>query len=877
MGAVFRATDTHLGREVAIKVLHSNIAAEPDRIARFEREARLLAALDHPNIASIYSFEAAVVEMPAGGEQLIHFLVMQLVEGSTLQDRLARSGVRLKEAVSIGLQIAHALQSAHEKGIVHRDLKPGNVMIDREGRVRLLDFGLAKALQGDMAGKLSSLSQDPTLVTPTRTGMVLGTAPYMSPEQARGEAVDQRSDIWAFGCLLYEMLTRRRAFPGRTASDSMARVLKSEPDWSLLPGEVPEAVSGLLRRCLQKEPGRRLRDARDIAISLEDMEGSETRPLNRAIGEKAPRRNAWVKWSIPAVVGIVMLCRLPSFTRGPETKPQVIRFEQRLQSPFDLSRAGHVGPAVALSPDGRSLVWVDTGGETTRLFMRALDSHEVQSIPGTEGAVAPFFSPDSLWLGFVADGLLKKVPLHGGSPKEICEIEHLHGASWGDDGIIVFNDGGYRPLAFVAASGGTVQSVRAADGAEVFGEYPFVLPGSEYVLTNPTSKSQMNLFSLKSGRVVSLAMKGRSPAYVSSGHLVWIDESGLMAAQFDLESESIVGESVLVVKNVLTERTYASHFTVSTTGHLAYLQGDKIEEPYVPVWVDLNGKKMTTGLRGGEILSPRLSPDGNRLLFSRADATWSFWIGDLDRGVLDRFTRDEGDDFWGEWSPDGRRVFFNGVRGGGWANLFSKASDAGEPERWITKAEGHVIPMGFADDGRLMILTVATGTAQGFDVFSLQLDGNSSMEPLLAEEYIETHPALSPSGEWLAFTSNESGNLEVYAKPFRGGGGVVRISGNGGQEPLWSPDGRRLYYRSRDGRRVVAAELEFGGGLRVTEEHQIFEGNYRPGFMYGPLWDIHPDGDRFIMLEVQGPESPTDIKVVVNWVEELKELVPVDR
>ncbi len=878
MGAVFRATDTHLGREVAIKVLPSNLAADPERVARFEREARLLASLDHPNIAAIYAFETAVVHFPAGGEQSIHFLVMQLVEGSTLQDRLARSGMRLQDALSIGLQIAHALESAHEKGIVHRDLKPGNVMVDSEGRVRLLDFGLAKALHGDTAEDQQLLSQDPTMDTPTRAGTVLGTAPYMSPEQARGEAVDQRSDIWAFGCLLYEMLTRTRAFPGRTATDSMARVLEGEPDWSLIPGEVPETISGLLHRCLQKDPGRRLRDARDIAISLEDIEASETRPLDRAVVEKAPRRSGWVTWIIPAVaVVLAVLGWLRPFTQNPQPPSKVYRFAQPLKSPLDLSQAGHVGSAVALSPDGRYLVWVETAGTTTQLFMRALDSPDARPIPGTEGAVVPFFSPDSLWVAFEADGWLKKVSLQGGSPKEICEVEHLHGASWGDDGIIVFSDGGFSPLSYVACNGGTPRHIVAADGAEVHAEYPFVLPGSRFVLTGPPGQNRIDLLSLKNGQAVPLVMNGRTPSYLPSGHLVWIEGADLVAARFDLESMSIVGDALPVVKGVLTEQAYASHYTISKAGHLAYLPGGEVEHPFVPIWVDLKGETTDTGLPGGEIMSPRLSPDGNRLLFTRQDATRSFWIADLNRGVLDRFTRDEGDEFWGIWSPDGERVIFNSTGGGKWANVFSKASDGSKPARRLTNATAHQLPMDITDDGRLAVLGVGAGMHQDMDIYTLRLEENGSAEPLLSEEFTETHPAISPDGEWLAYTSDETGALEVYVRPFRGDGGAVRISRNGGLEPLWSPDGRRLYYRSRDGRRATAAELQLGDSLRVTEERQIFEGNFRPGIQWGRFWDIHPDGDRFIMLEVRGPEAPTDIEVVVNWAEELKELVPVKR
>jgi Tol biopolymer transport system component/predicted Ser/Thr protein kinase len=867
MGEVYRAEDTRLGREVAIKVLPEGFADDPERLARFEREAKVLASVNHPNVATLFGLETI-----DSGEI---FLVMELVDGEDLARRVERGPIPIDDTIRIARQIADGLEAAHTRGIVHRDLKPGNIRITPDGTAKILDFGLAREW-GPGPGD-ADFTESPTITAGmTQEGTILGTAPYLSPEQARGQAVDRRTDIWAFGCVLYEMLTGRRAFAGDTSTEIIARVLERNPDLSALPPTVTPALRRLLDRCLKKELGHRLRDAGDVGLVLEDLDLEEQaasasidQPAARPIVKIAP----WLVAAAAVVLAVLALIG-GSGTQPPENAP-VVRFTEMPPAPLDLGFLGHSGPAVAISPDGEILVWVGSRGRDTQLFMRRLDEDEARPIEGTEGAVAPFFSPDGEWIAFtVGDEALMKVAVRGGSPQTISESRHPHGATWGD-GFIVVGAVGDNTLWSVDPNRGGIERLKSLEDKILNGEYPKLLPGSRSLLVSLAGQNRVELVSLDSGEVTTVVDEGVNATYLPSGHLIWAQGNNLHAAPFDLASGALTGETRTVVEGVLRDANFSlAHYAVSESGTLAYLPGASIQLGVRPAWVRLDGTVEPLALPPDTYLSPRVAPDGRRLLFSRQTDSRNIWVAEPDRGVMTPLTSDEGLDYWAIWTPDGAATVFNSILDGNFANLWMQPVDRSAPPTRLSTAEAHQPPQDISSDGRTVLFVSGAGVEANFDIHMLDLEGEPTISPLLATGANEAYPTLSPDERWLAYVSDLSGEFEVYVQPFPELGAIVRVSPNGGHEPLWSPSGDRLYYRSANGTRVFAVDVLDHDPLRFGREELLFEGDFAGGVVFGSKWDIHPDGDRFLMLLVEHSEGPSGIRVVTNWFAELERLVP---
>ena len=886
MGEVYRATDTTLGREVAIKVLPMEFAADSERLARFEREAKVLASLNHPNIATLYGLESVSgpnsklktqnSKLSADADSYpLTYLVMELVEGEDLAAQITNGPIAVKEAIEIGRQIADGLEAAHTKGIVHRDLKPGNVRITDDGAVKILDFGLAKMWEPEPDD--GAFTESPTITGElTRAGTILGTALYLSPEQALGKAVDRRTDIWAFGCVLFEMLTGKRVFDGGSSTEILAHILERDPEWSALPSTVPPALRRLLGRCLQKQPKRRLRDAGDVALALEDLDLEQPQAIaeDHRPGVGSPMRILpWALAVAAAILAIFAWFGRPS-AEPPSTSP-VVRFKEKSPAPLDLGLLSHSGPAVALSPDGEIMVWVGATGRSTQLFMRRLDEAEAQPVAGTEGAVAPFFSPDGEWIGFsVGDKELMKVAVSGGSPQTICEVRHPHGATWGD-GAIILGATGDNTLWSVDPNGGEIQRLEALEGKIVLGEYPRLVPGSRKLLISLAGKNSVELASLKTGEVKTVVSEGVNATYLPTGHLMWAHSDNLLAAPFDPASGTLTGEARTVVEGVLRDANISfAHYAVSQMGTLAYLPGSALQLGARPVWVRLDGTVAPLDLPPDTYLSPRVAPDGRRLILSRQKESRSLWLVELDRGIMTPLTGDEGPDYWAIWTPDGAATVFNSTRGGNFANLWMQLVDRSAPPTRLSTAEAHQPPQEITSDGRTVLFTSAAGVDPDFNIYTINLEGEQTISPLLVTGANEAYPSLSPDERWLAYVSDVSGSFEVYVQPFPDLGATIRVSPNGGHEPLWAPSGDRLYYRSANGARVFAVDVLSHDPLRFGREELLFEGDFARGVVFGAKWDIHPDGDRFLMLQIEHSEAPPGIRVVTNWFAELERLVP---
>ncbi len=867
MGEVYRAQDTRLGRDVAIKVLPEAVASDPERMARFEREAKVLASLNHQNIATLYGLESA--------EDGTVFLAMELIEGGDLSERITKGPIPLRETVTIGKKVAEGLEAAHSKGIVHRDLKPANIRITPDGTVKILDFGLAKEW-GPGPGD-ADFTESPTLTAEmTREGTILGTAPYLSPEQALGKAVDRRTDIWAFGCVLYEMLTGKRAFPGSTPTEIMALILERDPDWSALAPTTPSALRRLLGRCLEKDPKRRIRDAGDIALALEDLDleaSTHTVDLSRSGSSLALKTLPWLLTAVAAILAIIGWVG-----RSPSQEPLdsiTLHFTQSSPGDLDLARIGHMGSAVAISPDGHVLVWVGATEDGTQLYSRHLDEDEVRRIDGTEGGLVPFFSPDSEWIGFWADDKLKKVAVRGGVPQTICGILHPHGASWGD-GIIVIGAVGDGTLWRVDPADGEVQKIEISNQPSYLGAFPSVLPGSRAVLVS-SQQNTVDIISLESGEVRTLVSEGNSAAYLPTGHLVWTQDDNLLAAPFDLSSATITGEAHTVIEGILTESVagYMSHYSVSNEGTLAYFPGSAVHGGLRPTWVWPDGTTEFLPLSGDiSYLTPRVSPDGRYVLISRQANSRSIWLVETERGIETPVTTDAGNQYWSIWTPDGAGMVFNSQVGPEPVSLWMQPINLSALPTRLTTASTHHVPLEITRDGRTVLYAGAMGANGDFDVNMLHLDGGPTTVPLLVTDANEALPALSPDNRWIAYASDALGHFEVFVQPFPKLGATIRVSANGGTEPIWSPSGDRLYYRSLEGRRVFAVDVIEDNPLLFGPEELLITGNFQAGIKWGRKWDIHPDGDRFLMLQIESGDHPEEIRVVTNWFAELERLVP---
>jgi serine/threonine-protein kinase len=844
MGEVYRARDPRMGRDVAIKVCAERFSD------RFEREVRAVAALNHPNICHIYDVGP-------------NYLVMELVEGPTLADRIKQGAMPLEEALPVARQIADALEAAHEKGVVHRDLKPANIKIKSDGAVKVLDFGLAK--MAEEAAAAGSPDESPTVpMGATLAGQILGTAAYMSPKQARGKTVDKRADIWAFGVVLYEMLTGRRLFQGETISDTLAGVLTKEPDWE----RVPAKVQRLLRSCLEKDPKRRLRDIADAWRLLDDA------PIQAA-------RSA-TPWKL-AAAALVLICAIALWApwrgaRPIETPPRPVRLELDLGP--DVSLGSSIGPAVILSPDGSRLVFVSKGSDGIhRLFVRRLDDSKAVQLSGTEGAYSPFFSPDGQWIGFFARGKLKKTRTDGGEPIPLCNAAG-RGASWAEDGRIIAALDVQSGLSQIPAEGGTPVSITELSTGEISHRWPQVLPGAKAALFTATTdyayheNAAIAIVVLKDHqRKILLDHAGMYPRYLPSGHLVYVTRGMLFALSFDAERLEVRGNPTPLQEVSSEPATGIAQMDFSASGTLVYRSGGT-ESLKTLQWLDSAGRMESLGTEPALYLYPRFSPDGSRLAFLLSQGPLTdLWVYDLRRGAKGRVTSGTSFNSFPVWSPDGRYLVFQSAGGMFWA----RSDAAGKPQP-LTGSKNLQVPSSFTPDGTRLVFS-ELNPQTGADIRTIPVDTSSgglrAGEPqiFVKTAILNTWASLSQDGRWLAYADAQAGVYEVHVRAFPDKGTDVQVSNAGGVMPMWSHNGHELFYRTED-QRIMVVNYTVRGDSFVPEKPRVWFRKQLASIGLAANLDLAPDGKRFIVLmpaETGVPRlAPGHVMLEVNFFDEVR-------
>ena len=869
MGEVYKAKDTRLKRDVALKILPESFASDPNRLARFQREAEVLASLSHPNIASIYGLEVS---------DGIRALVMEFVDGETLDERIAGGPIPLDEALPIVRQIAEALEAAHEQGIIHRDLKPANIKVTPSGQVKVLDFGLAKALE---PAATASATLSPTITSPavTGVGVLLGTAAYMAPEQARGKAVDKRTDIWSFGCVLYEMLTGRHAFDGEDASDTLANVQKSEPDWNALPAQTPASIRTLLRQCLHKDRKQRIAD---IAVALFLLTEPEDVSVTAAPITRHGRRER-VTWALLGVgmLGLMVLA-VPAtlYVRRAAPEPRVTR--------LDIVTGSTTDPFVfALSPDARQLVFVANGDNGSQLWLRRFDQVIAQPLPGTGGGTYPFWSPDTHSIGFFADLKLKRLDLGGGAPQVLADAPSGRGGTWNRDGIIVFAPSNNGTLMRVPATGGTVLPVTKPGEREGGDMWPQFMPDGRRLLFfrlegNPPAPS-VYLGALKGGEPIRVMAADTAAVFSPPDQLLALRQDTLIAQHFDPVLGSISGDAIPVAQSVGTiagGRAFHSAFSSSDTGVMAYRTGIAAQRELV--WLDRSGKQL--GILwprdDASLAGPMLTRDGKRVAVTRlVQGNFDVWTMDVDRSTISRFTDNPSNDVAPVWSPDGSRVIFRSGRNGKF-DLFVKPANGGGDEQSLLVTDQNKQSLDWSSDGRF-VLYATQDPETGSDLWALPLDGEHKPVAIARNGFDESQGQFSPDGRWVAYVSNETGRYEIYVRPFPDAGGKWQVSTAGGIYPRWRLDGHELFYIGLDNR-LMAVQIDLGTATRTVTLRPpvaLFPtrlatagNNGVAGYAARPQYAVAADG-RFLM-NVAADDVTPPITIVQNWQEELKRLVP---
>ena len=887
MGEVYRARDTRLERDVAIKILPEAVAADEGRLMRFRREARALAALSHPHVAAVHGLEEI------GG---VHALVMELVPGESLELRLLRGAVPAREAMTLARQIADGLESAHDKGIIHRDLKPANLQVTPSGAVKILDFGLAKARAPEDAGAAADAVDAPTATRATESGLILGTAAYMSPEQARGLPVDARTDVWAFGCVLFEMLSGRRAFSGTTTTDLLASVLRSEPEWTALPADTPAAARTLLRRCLEKDPRRRLHSIADARIDLDDALNApfeaDAQASSAGLADRRWRASARARERVAWVLaGVSVIALALAWGRWRQAPPPALS-ERAIHASVVLAedlRMWATEPAgrFALSPDGRRLALVgsDADGKTL-LWMRPMETDVAQPLAGTEGAAFPFWSPDSRFIAFLAGGKLKKIPAAGGTVVTLCDGALPASGTWSTDDVILFTPAGSSPLYRVPAAGGTPEPATTLDAAagDVQHWFPYFLPdGRHFLYFVVGSKARgvadpraVYLGSLNAGEPARLLIEGGSNAKYANGHLIYIRDSKLMAQRFDPDRLELEGDAAPLVEQLqiagLITTGVAGAFTVSDTGLLAYQTGSTVLSRLA--WMDREGRETGTVGEAADYADLALSPDGTRAAVSVLDpgvGTRDIWLFDLARGLRQRVTFDPGDDIAPAWSTvEAGRLLFSSRRQGSThlyeTRLNGTAGDALLFEDHLGKFASSVSP-----DGGFLVYVGGGGIIRRSDVWVLPLAGGRRAEPLMESPFVESQPQFSPDGRWLAYMTNESGRPEVYVRPFAGDGGALQVSTAGGGWPRWRRDGKEMFYLALDRTLVAVPVAVQGSRLEIGAGRPLFKMRTRPQARLDSYnYDVSADGRRFLVNSYLEQSTSAAINIVINWPSSLR-------
>jgi serine/threonine-protein kinase len=867
MGQVYQATDTKLNRQVALKILPEAFAADPDRLARFQREAQVLASLNHPNIAAIHGLEDS---------EGTKALVLELVEGPTLADRIAQGPIPIAEALPIAKQIAEALEAAHEAGVIHRDLKPANIKVRQDGTVKVLDFGLAKAFQPDANDP--NLSQSPTIsltAAATQMGMVIGTAAYMAPEQAKGRPVNEQADIWAFGVVVFEMLAGQRPFTGEDLSDTLATVIKSDPDWDALPLDVPGRVSQVLRSCLQKQVKQRVHDMADVRLA---MDGA----FDAALSAAPPvviRTSGW-RQKLPLALALsaaaALIAGVAVWTVTQPTPGSSVR--TTIPLPANVQACCPV-----VSPDGRTVAFRGTRDGVSQVYLRPLDQLAAVAVQGTEGTYPESFSPDgeSLLVGDdQAPALLKRVPLVGGEATRVAEGYAPYGADWGPDGrIVLASEGG--GLILMSAVGGEPTQLTSLTEGEVRHDFPSFLPNGRGILfhtwTADVDTAQVAVYDFEAG-VRHFLFNGTSPRYASSGHLVFMDDFALWAVPFDQDRLEVTGSPHRLVEDVQGRHLGYANYSLSLDGMLVYAQqagADRIDRSLVRVTRD--GQEEPFPVKPRRALD--LAPDGQRVALEFVESessNFDILIYDLALGSSTRFAFDSEHEFFPTWTPDGTRIAFVSAPDEVWSLFWKPTDGTGQLERLMTSPDLFV-PYDFTPDGRRLVFSQASADSGG-DIGVIEMDGDGQTEMLIQTAFDDGQPSLSPDGRWIAYTNNESGRPELYVRPFPNvEGGLWPISRGEAVSPRWGPNGRELFYQTRERPgapvRMMVAAIRTEPTFSSSEPVALFEGPY--GYGVSPF-DVFPDGQHLLIVKEQRDLlENVPLVVVQNWFEELKERVPI--
>jgi len=880
MGEVYRARDTRLERTVAIKILPPHLSDDATLRQRFEREAKAISSLNHPHICVLHD---------VGRQDGTDFLVMEYLEGETLAKRLEKGPLPLAQVLQFGIQIADALDRAHRQSVVHRDLKPGNIMLTPSG-AKLLDFGLAKAAVPLAVG--ATLTDVATRTTPvTQQGTIVGTFQYMSPEQVEGKDTDARSDIFSFGAVLYEMVTGRRAFPGKSQLSVASAVLEKDPEpISTLQPLTPPALDRAIRRCLSKDPEDRWQTVRDLLLELKWIAeaGSQAGvPVPLVSHRKLRERLAWAAAALFALIAIASAIGFVVRTPKP---PQPMRLSAEIGA--DASLVATFGPAAILSPDGTHLAFVAAGpDQKRRIYVRSLNQLQATALSGTENTRNHFFSPDGQWLGFFADGKLKKIPVQGGAAATLCDAPDDRGGSWGEDSAIVFTPSFGAPLSKVSSAGGTPQLLTAFDSqvGEMTHRWPQVLPGGKAVLFTSSTftgfyeDADIVLYSTASGQRKTVHRGGFYARYVPTGHLVYMHEGTLFAVPFDLKRLEVTGQPAPILDHVVTNpATGGAQFSFSETGNLVYVAGSSAMQNVSIYWMDRQG--MFTFLREtpGYYYSPAFSPDGKRLAMHIRDGkSADTWVYEWERDTLTRLTF--GGEFTGSpvWTPDGQRITYSFLEKSGMSNLHWKRADgAGDAQR-LTEGKNQKYPNSWRPDGKVLAFTQLSPDTS-WDILTLAIEGDEKSgwkpgepKPFLNSPFNEQDAAFSPDGRWLAYSSNESGNIEVYVRPFPGPGGKWQISTGGGFFPKWSRSSKELFYRTTDQKIMVATYTAAGDSFHADKSQLWSPGQFSARGPYSNF-DVHPDSKRFAVLKAPaaGETSPVNkVSFIFNFFDELRRKV----
>jgi serine/threonine-protein kinase len=831
MGEVYRARDTKLNRDVAVKVLPLSLTADAEYLARFQREAQLLAALNHPNIAAIYGLE---------GEAII----MELVEGETLAQRIAVGPIPLEDALPIAMQIAAALEAAHDKGIIHRDLKPANVKVTPQGVAKVLDFGLAKAAD---EGSAANLSISPTLtLRSTQAGVILGTAAYMAPEQARGKPVDKRADIWAFGCLLYEMLVGKQTFSGDSIIDILGAVVRAEPEWSKLPAGTPENVRRVLRRCLEKDPARRLRDIGDARLELTDPVAPPAAPAPVEVTRRAA--SVWMIGAVAAVSGAAGF-----FARGlrktAEPAPKPVR---RFRLPLGATR---LTLTLRISPDGSRIAYISNDNQLPGgrpIVVRTLDGSEARRLPGTEGANALVFSPDGQWIAFRSSAVFK-VPVGGGSPIRL--FDGWIPSDWTATGQLLLTTG--RPgqgIASISAQGGQVQELIKVDSNRVFSNVS-MLPGTNVLLFSMSGASIAVQTVGANDRKVIIE-NGVTPSYLRSGHILFRGDDTWRVVPFDLKTLRTTGAAVPLPG----PESRAMYLAADETGTAIFSTLGSFTQRTALQILDRQGRILETLKISEPFTQLRASPDGRFIILSH-QANSDVFVYDLKRGIQTKLTFETGEDETPVWAPDSKRYAYASVRDRNERHIVVRQADgsSGEQILWTTPAHIHVDD--WSADGKFLMLTRAGNSS---DLLVLSTEKAGEPKPFLTSPFHELHGAFSPDGRWVAYTSNESGRDEIYVRPWPGPGGKWQVSSEGGIRPRWSRNGKELFYNSKTA--MMAVPVESKAEFSTGKPKPLFEKSFGE-------YDVLPDG-RFVLFDAPVVMGVAELDVIENWFEELKRIAP---